>query len=265
MFELSYFPLYLLVGIFAGLSAGLLGIGGGLIIVPALLWIFQYQGINDISLIHIAIGTSLASIIFTSISSIYAHHRKAAIIWPIFWSLAPSIVIGALLGAAIANWIPSAELKIIFGLFELYVAIQMTWNIKPKRQTQLPRSLCLSFVGSGIGLLSSIVGIGGGTMTVPFLLYVGTPIRKAIATSAACGLPIAIAGSIGFLVTGGSKTAVLPYSSGYLYFPALLGIVIASVVFAPIGAWFAHRLSQRYLKQIFAGLLYLLAIKMLVF
>lgn len=265
IFEFTYFPLYLLVGMFAGLSAGLLGIGGGLIIVPALLLIFQYQGLNDVSLIHIAIGTSLASIIFTSIASVYAHQQKSAIIWPIFWRLSPSIMLGALLGAAIADWIPSAELKIVFGLFELYVAIQMTFNLKPKQQHNLPNSVGMSTVGSGIGLVSSLVGIGGGTMTVPFLLYVSTPIHKAIATSAACGLPIALAGSVGFLVMGWSKTSELAYSSGYLYWPALLGIVITSVLFAPLGAWLAYRLPQRYLKQIFAALLYILAIKMLFF
>jgi len=265
IFEFTYFPLYLFVGVFAGLSAGLLGIGGGLIIVPALLWIFQYQGINDVSLIHIAIATSLASIIFTSLSSIYAHHQKSAVIWPIFWRLSPSIMFGALLGAALANWVPSAELKIGFGLFELYVAIQMTFNLKPKQQRNLPKTVGMNTIGSGIGLVSSLVGIGGGTMTVPFLLYVRTPIHKAIATSAACGLPIAIAGSMGFLFITWSKTSELAYSSGYLYWPALLGIVIASVLFAPIGAWLAYRLSQRYLKQIFAVLLYILAIKMLFF
>jgi uncharacterized membrane protein YfcA len=265
IFELAYFPLYLLIGMFAGLSAGLLGIGGGLIIVPALLWMLQYQGINDVSLIHIAIGTSLASIIFTSLSSVYAHHQKSAVIWPIFWRLSPSIMIGALLGAAIADWFPSAELKILFGLFELYVAIQMTFNLKPKQQCSLPKTMGMNAVGSGIGLISSLVGIGGGTMTVPFLLYVSTPIHKAIATSAACGLPIAIAGSMGFLLMGWSKTSELAHSSGYVYWPALLGIVIASVLFAPIGAWLAYRLSQRYLKQIFASLLYILAIKMLFF
>lgn len=264
MFELHYL-FYLAVGLFAGLSAGLLGIGGGLIIVPALLWIFQYQGITDTSLIHLAIGTSLASIIFTSISSVYAHDQKSAVIWSIVWQLTPGIIVGAILGAVLADFIASEYLKRFFGLFELYVAIQMSWNIKPKAHVSMPNRKGMSLTGTGIGLLSALVGIGGGTMTVPFLLYTQTKIHQAIATSAACGLPIAIAGSIGFLMTGWSQTSELTYSSGYIYLPALLGIVITSVLFAPIGAWLTHRLSSIHLKKVFALLLYILAFKMLFF
>lgn len=263
--DLNTFYLYLLLGTFAGMAAGLLGIGGGLIIVPVLVWIFHRQGVANEVIMHLAIGTSLASIVFTSLSSIWAHHKKEAVLWFIFWKLSPGIIIGAWLGAAIVDLLPTQNLTLLFGLFELYVAIQMTINIKPKPHRPLPQTFGMTTTGGGIGFVSTIVGIGGGTLTVPFLVWCNISIRKAIATSAACGLPIAIAGTMGFLVTGWEQINRPEESVGYIYLPALLGIVITSVLFAPIGAWLTHYLATGVLKKGFAALLYILAAKMLLF
>lgn len=263
MFELSYFFVYLMLGAFAGTAAGMLGIGGGLIIVPVLVWIFQQQGMSSNILVHVAIGTSLASIVFTSIASVRAHHQNNAVLWSTFRKLILGIIIGAWFGAMIADVLPTKELKLLFGLFELYVAVQMSLNIKPKAFRQLPNTYALNAVGVGIGFVSSIVGIGGGTLTVPFLVWCNTSLRKAIATSAAVGLPIAVAGSVGFVFAGWNEPELSVYSVGYVYFPALVGIILTSILFAPLGASLAHRLPIPLLKKIFALLLYVLSAKML--
>jgi len=251
------------LGAFAGLVAGLLGVGGGLIIVPVLVFIFTGQGIANHLIVHLAVGTSLATIVFTSISSVRAHHQHGAVIWPVFWQLTPGIVIGAWLGALFADVLASDQLRRFFGVFELLVAIQMTFNVKPRPHRQLPRRTGMLAAGGVIGSISAIVGIGGGTMTVPFLVWCNVAMRKAVATSSACGLPIAIAGATGFIVTGWNAVDLPVYSSGYVYWPAFIGIVIASVLSAPLGARLAHRLPAAQLKRIFAVLLYILGLRML--
>jgi uncharacterized membrane protein YfcA len=252
--------LYLLsLGAAAGFIAGLLGVGGGLIIVPILALIFTRQAVSDSIIMHLAIGTSLATIVFTSISSVWAHHRRGAVRWVEFFRLTPGIIIGAWLGAAIADSLPTAGLRIFFGLFELFVAIQMSLGLKPKPHRTLPGNAGMLGAGHVIGAVSSIVGIGGGTLTVPFLVWCNVSIREAVATSAACGLPIAIAGAIGYLVTGWHDIHLPEYSLGFIYLPALLGISSASILFAPLGARMAHRLPARRLKQVFAVVLYILA------
>ena len=254
---------YLVLGAFAGLVAGLLGVGGGLIIVPVLVFIFTGQGMADHLIVHMAVGTSLATIVFTSISSVRAHHQHGAVLWPVFWQLTPGIVIGAWLGALFADALASDQLRRFFGVFELLVAIQMTFNVKPRPHRQLPGRAGMFGAGGVIGAISAIVGIGGGTMTVPFLVWCNVAMRKAVATSSACGLPIAIAGAAGFIVTGWNTIDLPTYSSGYVYWPAFAGIVIASVLFAPVGARLAHRLPAAQLKRIFAILLYILGFRML--
>ncbi len=255
--------LYPLLGAFAGLLAGLLGVGGGLIIVPVLVFVFGMQGIADHLLVHLAVGTSLATIVLTSLSSVRAHHLHGAVLWPVFRQLTPGIVTGAWLGAAVADLLPTVALRTFFGMFELYVAVQMTLNIKPKASQQLPGKMTMFGVGNIIGAVSAVVGIGGGTLTVPFLVWSNVSMRKAVATSAACGLPIAVAGSIGFIIAGMNETALPAYSSGYVYWPAFAGIAAASILFAPLGAKLAHRLPAASLKRVFAILLYILAFKML--
>lgn len=254
---------YLLLGAFAGTLAGLLGVGGGLVIVPVLILLFQEQGFSSQVLVHLAIGTSLATIVFTSLSSVWAHHRRGAVLWLEFWQLTPGIVIGAFVGAVIARLIPAADLRMVFGIFELTVALQMGLNLRPDALRQLPSSPGMGLAGGVIGTISAVVGIGGGTMTVPFLVWCNVEMRKAVATSAACGLPIAIAGTIGFMATGWSEPRLPAMSSGYLYWPAFAGIVAASVLFAPVGARLAHALPGATLKKVFALFIGVLGIRML--
>jgi uncharacterized protein len=256
---------YVGVGAFAGLLAGLFGVGGGLVIVPVLAWLFLHAGMNPAVIMHLAIGTSLATIIFTSLSSVATHHRHGAVQWRAFAQLAPGIVLGAWLGALIADALPSGNLRVIFGVFELLVAAQMGFELKVSPHRTLPGKAGMGLAGGVIGAVSAIVGIGGGTMTVPFLQWCNVDMRKAVATSAACGLPIAVAGALGFVISGLNETGLPPLSSGYLYWPALGGIVLASMLFAPLGAKLAHTLPAAQLKRFFALFLAFLGIRMLFF
>ena len=255
---------YIGLGVIAGFVAGLLGVGGGLIIVPVLILIFQQNNFSSEVIVHLAIGTSLATIIFTSLSSIYAHHfRHKAVRWDIVKQLTPGIIIGALAGAVIADLISAKPLQRFFGFFELFVAVQMALNIKPHAARTLRGNFGMKTAGAGIGTISSIVGIGGGTLTVPFLAWCNVKMQQAVATSSACGLPIAVAGCVGFIVTGWNETGLPGYSTGYIYWPAFLSIVVSSMLFAPAGAWLAHHLSAAKLKRAFSLVLFILAMKML--
>ena len=255
--------LYLALGAFAGVMAGLLGVGGGLIIVPVLAWIFHGQQINDAIVMHLALGTSLATIVVTSISSVRAHHQRGAVLWPVVWRLTPGIVIGAWLGAAVADALPSAVLSKIFALFVLAVAAQMAFGAKPAPHRGLPGAGGMAATGGVIGVVSAIVGIGGGSLTVPFLTWCNTAMRPAVATSAACGLPIALAGTLGFIITGLNAADRPAWSLGYVYGPALAGVAFASMLLAPLGAKLAHTLPTETLKKIFAVFLTLVGTKML--
>ena len=255
---------YLLIGAFAGTMAGLLGVGGGLIIVPALAAVFAAYGLAEGVVMHVAVGTSLATIVATSLSSIRAHHRHQAVLWPVWWRMTPGILLGALLGAAVAETLPSADLRLVFGVFELLVATQMALDVKPAAHRDVPGRPALAAGGGVIGAVSAVVGVGGGTLTVPYLLWCNVPVRKAIGTSAACGLPIAVAGTLGFAVTGWGDDRVPEWSMGYVYWPVFAGIVASTVLFAPLGAALAHRLPTRLLKRFFALFLAVLGVRMLV-
>lgn len=252
------------LGAVAGLLSGLLGIGGGGIIVPVLVWIFQ--GHTDIPanyLMHIAIATSLATIIVTSLSSLSAHHRQNAVRWDIVRHLLFGIALGSVLGAYLVDALASDTLKTIFALFLLTAAVQLLSGKQPPPHRQLPNRWGMGFMGIIIGKISVLVGIGGGSITVPFLVGCRVPIRQAVATSAACGLPIAITGSVGLMIAGWSLDNLPAWTSGYIYWPAFLAIAPTSLVFAPLGAKLAHTISVTLLKKIFALLLLFLAIKML--
>ena len=254
---------YLLLGVFAGTTAGLLGVGGGLVIVPFLAWIFQAKGFSTELLMQLAVGTSLATITITSVSSLLAHHRRQGVLWPVFTRLVPGVMFGALAGALLANAIPSQGLRVFFGVFELLVAVQMGFGISPDAQRTLPGSAGLTGAGGVIGMLSALVGIGGGTMTVPFLTWCNVPMRQAVGTSAAVGLPIALAGAAGFVFTGvGEGTP--QWSLGYVYLPALAGIVVTSAAFAPLGARLAHVLPTAVLRRVFAVFLAAVGVKMVI-
>lgn len=249
--------IYLLAGALAGLLGGLLGVGGGLVIVPALIFCFQAQHFAPEVLTHMAVGTSLATIIFTSISSVKAHHEHQAVRWELVKGIAPGIVIGTLLGATVAHLLQGRTLQLVIGSFAILMGLQMLSGWKPggKNIVALPGSRGLFTGGGLIGVASAIFGIGGGSLTVPWLSHHGVRMQEAVATSSACGLAIALSGTAGFILTG-LQTAHLPeYSLGYIYLPAFAGISITSVLFARMGAKLAHRLPAATLKKIFAVLL----------
>ncbi len=255
--------LYLLLGAFAGTMAGLLGVGGGLIMVPVLVFIFAQQGMSPEVIVHLAIGSSLATIVFTSMSSVRAHHAHRAVLWPVFWRLTPGILLGAWVGALIADALPADALRRVFAIFELAIAAQLAFAGKPAPHRTLPGTPGMLGVGGVIGALSAIIGIGGGSLTVPFLVWCNINVRNAVATSAACGFPIALAGSAGFIWAGWGETGLPAFASGYIYWPAVGGIVLTSMAFAPLGARLAHRLPTATLKRFFALFLATLGIKML--
>ena len=258
------FAAYLLTGAIAGLAAGLLGVGGGLIIVPALVGLYLIQHIDSALVMHLALGTSLASIIITSLSSVYAHHRHRAVLWHRFWQLTPGLLFGAWLGGWLADVMSTAQLKPLFAGFELVVAAYMLSSLHfNSGKRHLPNPLAISGAGVVIGGISSLAGVGGGTMTVPYLNWHGVHLRQAIATSAACGLPIALAGTLSYILHGWTQPNLPAWSLGYVHGPSLLGIVISSVLFAPLGAKLAHSLPVPTIRRVFALLLVGIALRLL--
>ena len=257
--------LYLVTGIFAGLASGLLGVGGGLIIVPVLYFIFSSQNLAAEHLMHMALATSLATIIITSISSARAHHKKQAVLWPVFFLLAPGICIGAWFGGIAASEIKTEILKPGFGIFEFIVALYLLWNHQSQQHTVTLNKIKSSVGGFIIGIISAIVGIGGGTLTVPFLNWHNIAMRNAVATSAACGLPIAIFGSASYIYAGWSITDLPQQTLGYVHLPAFTFIIITSFLFAPVGAKLAHRLPENTLKKGFFLFMMVIGLKMIFF
>jgi uncharacterized membrane protein YfcA len=249
--------LYLGLGAVAGLIAGLFGVGGGLVIVPVLLWAFTAQGFDPTHLTHLAVGTSLATIIVTSLSSVNAHHRRGAVRWAVFRHLAPGLLIGSFLGAMVAGWLPAQWLQFIIGCFALWVAWSMFRGPKVTSATveHLPSVPAQVGAGAGIGVASAIFGIGGGSLTVPYLSRHGVVMQQAVATSSACGLPIALAGALGFMVFGANAEHLPAGSWGFVNVYAFVGISTASLLTAQFGARLAHRLPAPLLKRLFSLLL----------
>ncbi|MDY6829282.1 MAG: sulfite exporter TauE/SafE family protein [Pseudomonadota bacterium] len=247
--------LFLAVGAVAGLLAGLFGIGGGLIIVPTLIHVFRLQGLSEGLLTHLAVGSSLATIVVTSISSVRSHHRHGAVRWELFRRFAPGLCVGVWLGVQTAGRLSGATLQMLIGVFCLVVGAQMVLALQPKPSRQLPGTFGLASVGGGVGYLSALFGIGGGSLTVPFLSWCNVRMQQAVATSAACGLPIAMIGALTYLLEGWGRTGLPAYSSGFVYWPAVLGIALTSTYFARHGARLAHHLSPPRLKQAFGVLL----------
>ena len=254
---------YIALGLFAGFAAGMLGIGGGGLMVPILTMLFTAQGgPHTAEALHMALGTSMAAILFTSISSVRAHHRHEAVLWRVVVQIAPGILFGTLLGASIASLISARPLAVFFALFNCFVATQMILNLKPKATRKLPGASGVFSVGVGIGAISALVGIGGGVMTVPFLTWCNVQVQKAIGTSSAVGFPIAIGGTLGYIYIGLDNAALPSGSLGYIYFPALLGMVPFSMLAAQFGARTTYCLPVSTLKRIFACLLVVLAARM---
>jgi uncharacterized membrane protein YfcA len=248
-----------LLGVATGFLAGLLGIGGGMLMVPFITIILTGKGFPPEYTVKMAVATSLASICFTSLSSVRAHHRRGAVLWPIVWLLAPGILLGALIGAQVAVALPGKVLSVLFAVFVAFSATQMFLNRRPKPTRTLPGRLGTFGMGGVIGLLSSLVGAGGAFVSVPFMTWCNVKIHDAVGTSAALGFPIAFAGTLGYIWAGQGLPQMPPGSFGYLYLPGLVVVSLASMTLAPVGARTAHRMDIQPLRKLFAVVLYILA------
>lgn len=254
---------YPALGIFAGFIAGLFGVGGGLTIVPLLFMVFTAQNFPLEHTMHLALGTSMATIVFTSIASMRAHHSHGAVRWDIVKTFAPGLIIGTFGGSFIATWVPTRPLAMVFTAIVYYASIQMMLDFKPKPHRALPGGSGMLLVGAAIGVVSSLVAAGGGFLSIPFMVFCNVVIHHAVGTSAALGFPIAVAGTIGYIASGLDAAGLPEFSLGYVYLPAFAGVVAMSMLIAPLGAKTAHSLPVRQLKRAFGGFLALLATKML--
>jgi uncharacterized membrane protein YfcA len=263
LMDWSLVLILLAMGIFGGFAAGLLGIGGGMILVPFITMIFTAKHFAPHLVVHMAIATSLATILFTSMSSVRAHHLHGAVLWPVVRLLAPGILLGSWVGPWIAKQMNSSALALFFGLFVAFSATQMLLNKKAAAARDLPAAGGMFAAGGAIGVVSGLVGAGGGFISIPFMSWCNIKIHNAVATSAALGFPIALAGTVSNIFYGWGEAGLPPYSLGFVYLPALVLIAAASVTMAPLGARTAHRLPVHKLKRIFAMMLYALAAYML--
>jgi uncharacterized membrane protein YfcA len=254
---------YLAIGLTVGFLAGLLGIGGGMIMVPMLVFVFSAKGFPAGHMMHLSLATSMATIVFTSLSSVRAHHRHQAVDWAVARAMAPGIVAGALAATLAAGFVPTRPLAIFFTGFMFYAATQMLFEVKPKPSRRLPAAAGLFGVGAGIGALSSVLAAGGAFLSIPFLAWCNLPLKRAIGTAAANGFPIAVAGTAGYVLNGLRVEGLPEGSLGYVYLPALAIIVAASMPLAPLGARLAHRLPVKRLRIVFALMLFGLALRML--
>lgn len=265
--ELTLFiaAIYAGTGLIAGFLAGLLGIGGGMILVPALLAVFVWQGVDSALSTHMAIGTSLASILLTSMSSVRSHHRNGNVLWPTVWRLTPGLLIGSLAGAYVAHALAANVLQLLIGAFAFWTGIKLirAKPATPGQRQQLPKPIVQVAAGGVIGSASAIFGIGGGSLTVPFLCHYGTKMQQAVGTAAACGFPIALAGSIGFIWSGWDLPGLPHGSLGYIFLPALIALSATSIFAARWGANAAHRLPAQTLKKYFGVLLLLVGTQFL--
>jgi uncharacterized membrane protein YfcA len=260
---MEWYFLYVVIGALIGFCAGLFGVGGGAMSVPIFVMMFTAQNFPKEHLVHVALGTSLAAIVFTSLSSLRAHHQHGAVNWTIVKQMAPGLLLGTFLGSQVAGRFPTRVLTIVFVVFIYYTALQMFINKKPKPQRQLPGPLGVAAVGGGVGLLSSMVAAGGGFATIPFMTWCNIKMHEAVGTSAALGFPIALAGAAGYVVAGWNASPLPPNTLGFVYVPLLLCFVVTSMLTAPLGAKLAHKLNVATLKKLFALLLASLATKMM--
>jgi uncharacterized membrane protein YfcA len=253
--------LYLGLGALAGLISGLLGLGGGVVIVPILILSFEMQGMAPEISTHVAIGTSLATILVTSLSSIYTHHQNGAIKWNWVVKISPGILFGSLLGGLIALALNGNLLQLFFGGFLVLISLQILFYTPTRRTKITPSSLTLGIAGISIGSLSALVGIGGGSLTAPFLSYNGFKFHHAVGTAAVCGFPIAFVATLVYVSASIPMDKLPSDTLGYIFIPAWLGIVLTSMPFARFGALLAHRINERLLKQLFAGIILILGLR----
>ena len=254
---------YLILGTFVGFFAGLFGIGGGLVMVPVLSFLFDAQNFNAQNNMHLALGTAMAAILVSAASSARAHHAHGAVNLTIVRTMTPGLLLGTALGTLLASRVSPFYLAIFFALFVYFAAAQMLLDLKPKAAQQLPGRTGMTLAGIGIGAISSLVSIGGGVLSVPFMLRYNIPLKHAIGTSAALGFPIAIGGTTGYIVTGLSLETLPQYALGFVYLPALIALALGALLTTPLGAKATHRLPLKMLKRGFALLLLVLATKML--
>jgi uncharacterized membrane protein YfcA len=254
--------LYISAGLFTGFLAGLLGLGGAMILVPLLISTFSRLHFPAEHIYVMAVGTTFANILFTSFSSLMAHHRRGGVLWPVFRTLAPGIVIGTLAGTTLAAHAPGKFLEGVFVCFLFWIATRMLFRKKEASTGRLPGPGRMFGIGIGIGGFCSLIGAGGGTLVVPLVSRGNVKFSQAIGTAAAVGFPIALSGVVGYVLNGLRATDLPPYSLGYVYLPALIGLTGAAMLAAPFGVRMAHRLPVDRLRMIFAVLLYVLAVKM---
>lgn len=260
-----YFILSLLaLGAFTGLFAGLFGIGGGGIMVPILTFLFVQHQFPAEHILHMALATSMAAIVPTAIASLRTHHQHRAVLWSAVIRITPGILVGTFAATFLASYLSATFLAIFFSCFMAFVALQMALNRKPQPARQLPATPSMCAVGSGIGAISALVAIGGGTLTVPFLVWCNVALPVAIGTSAAVGLPIALAGTFGYAINGWGAVGLPDYTLGYIFWPAVLAMAAMSFITAPLGAKLVHRLPIALLKKLFSLLLIGLALQMLI-
>jgi uncharacterized membrane protein YfcA len=260
---MEWWAAYLAIGVAVGFLAGLLGIGGGMVMVPMLVFVFTAKGFPAEHMMHLSLATSMATIVFTSLASVRAHHRHDAVDWAVARAMAPGIVVGALAATLAAGFVPTRPLAIFFTGFMFFAATQMFFEVKPKPSRQLPGAAGLFGAGALIGGFSSLLAAGGAFLSIPFLAWCNLPLKRAIGTAAANGFPIAVAGSAGYVLNGLRVEGLPEGSLGYVYLPALALIVAASMPLAPLGARLAHRLPVRRLRIAFALVLLALALRML--
>lgn len=259
-----WFVAYIIVGALVGILAGMLGIGGGMTLVPILAAMFAMQQFAPDHVIHLALGTGMASVVFTSLSSVRQHHKLGGVDFKIVRQIAPGMVIGSLLATVASGWIAQRHLAIAFAIIVYAGATQILLNRKPSAARPLPGPAPLFAIGTVIGVICGLVSAGGAFLTVPFMLWCGIPLRTAIGTAATIGIPVAIVGTVGYVISGWNIEGLPGDAIGFVSMVALVGLVSGSIVTAPIGARLAHRLPVNTLKRVFALLLYALATKMVV-
>jgi uncharacterized membrane protein YfcA len=255
--------LYIMLGSFVGVIAGLFGVGGGGIIVPVLSAIFLMQGMPSDEVVHMALGTSMATIIITSFSSMRAHHKREGVLWDVVKMMAPGILLGTFLATFLASVLSSLYLAIFFSIFMAYVSLQMFIGKKPKPSRGLLGWIGQLLSGLFIGAISALVSIGGGSLSVPYLVWQNVEMKKAIGTSAAIGLPIALSGTAGYMINGWGNSDLDTLTIGFVSLPAFFFIAFFSYLTAPYGVKLAHKLPVGTIKKIFAILLIVLSVKML--
>ena len=253
---------YLGIGAVVGFAAGLLGIGGGMVMVPLLVFVLTAQGLAANAL-HMALATAMATILFTSLSSVRAHHGLGSVDWPIVRAMVPGTIVGAFAAALVAGLIPTRPLAVMFTALVFYAASQMLLDLRPKATRPFPSRSSLFAVAAAIGGVSSLLSAGGAFLSIPFLAGRGVPVRRAIGSAAAIGFPIALAGSFGHVMQGLRTEGLPPWTVGFVYLPALGLVAATSMATAPLGAKLAHRVPVRRLRLIFAVLLYAMAARML--